>query len=177
MRGAHSAAVVGSLLQAMLTGISVMQIGFQPLVPAIANAYAHNDLSWMRKSYVHAALAVASVSVLTLAATTIAGPELMRLWLHKDLQISHTLMALAGLYFALWTWSVFHFFVLASTGRLAGAAKIYVLEGILTTAFGVVLTYFFDSEGMLAGMVVASALTTAWFLPRRTWPLLWPRTS
>lgn len=162
----------GSLMQLLILGNSGMNLIFQPLVPAIANAFAHDDDAWIRRAYIHAALVVGAVCSVVLIAAIAAGPELIHLWLGRYLGITRVLTTLLGLYFALLMSSLFHFNILAATGELLGVGKIYVMEGVLSIIFGGTLAYFYGAEGMAAGLVLANLSATGWYMPNRIQKLL-----
>lgn len=172
LSGSTATAGFGSLMQLLILGNSGMNLVFQPLVPAIANAYAHDDAQWIQRAYVRAAMVVGAVCSVVLIAAIAAGPELMHLWLGKDLGITRTLTTLMGLYFALLMSSLFHFNVLAATGELLGIGKVYVTEGVLSITLGSALAYFYGVEGMAGGLVLATLCATSWYMPMRMWKLL-----
>jgi O-antigen/teichoic acid export membrane protein len=52
---------------------------------------------------------------------------------------------------------------------LVGVGKVYIIEGILSIVFGIVLTRSYGVEGMAAALVLAISCASAWYMPWTTW--------
>ena len=166
---ATQTAVFGSIMQLLLLAGSGMNLIFQPLVPAIANAVAHRDRTWVRKTYFRTALLVAVICAAGLLVDIFAGSYLLHKWLNAKLDVPPALPIILGIYFSLWMVSVMHFNILAATGKLNLVGKAYLVEGALAVALGSVLTHYAGATGMAAGLAIATASVNFWFLTMRVW--------
>jgi O-antigen/teichoic acid export membrane protein len=163
---------LGSVMQLLMLCTSGMNLIFQPLIPAIANAYAHGDRRWIRRAYGLGASVVCATCLIILLAAALRGPQIVHLWLGENLALSNTLTGLLGLYFAVSMSSAFHLNILTAMGRLKRVGRAYLTEGFLSVSLGVVLTRFFGPEGMAAALVLAVLCVTGWYMPYRTLRLL-----
>ncbi len=172
LSGAEATAAFGSIMQLLILFGSGMNLIFQPLVPAVANAYAHHDANWVRQAYFKVATLVIAVCGIGLVLDFTAGQYLLHRWLGSKLNIPAHLPIVLGLYFSVWMINLMHFNILAATGNLHGTGKIYLLEGALSITLGSLLTYFYGPTGMAVGLVVGTLCLNLWFLTWRTWCLV-----
>jgi O-antigen/teichoic acid export membrane protein len=165
LSGAMATAAFGSIMQLMILLGSGMNLIYQPLVPAIANAYAHHDRTWVRKAYYRAASLVIAICGIGLLIDFAAGSIILHSWLGSQIEIPPALPIVLGLYFTMWMVNVLHFNILAATGNLNLVGKAYLAEGALSIALGLALTHRFGATGMAVGLAVGTACVNFWFLP------------
>lgn len=169
LSGATATAAFGSIMQALILACSGMNLIFQPMLPALANAYSQHDRVWLKKAYFRMASLVLAACGTGLLVDIFAGSYLLHKWLGDKLLIPPALPILLGIYFCLWMVSVMHFNVLAATGKLDRIGKAYLLEGTFAVTLGSCLTYFFGAAGMATALVTATACVTFWFLSLQVW--------
>lgn len=169
LAGATATATFGSLMQFLILAGSGMNLIYQPLVPAIANAYANNDRIWVRRAYFRVVKLVLLICGLGLLIDVFFGNYLLGSWLGSKLIIPRLLPIVLGLYFTIWMVNVLHFNILAATGNLDRVGRSYLIEGLLSIMLGSLLTHFFGATGMAAGLAVGSACVNLWFLTRQVW--------
>lgn len=177
LAGTAATATFGSVMQFLILAGSGMNLIYQPLVPAIANAYANNDGIWVRRAYFRAAKLVLLICGLGLVIDVFFGNYLLSSWLGSKLIIPHSLPIVLGIYFTIWMVNVLHFNILAATGNLDRVGRAYLIEGLLSIALGSLLTQFFGATGMAAGLAIGSASVNLWFLTRQVWRLVLPRSQ
>ncbi len=156
-------------MQFLILAGSGMNLIYQPLVPAIANAYANNDGAWVRRAYFRAAKLVALICGVGLLIDVFMGNYLLSNWLGPKLIIPRSLSITLGIYFTIWMVNVLHFNILAATGNLDRVGRAYLIEGLLSITLGSLLTQSFGATGMAAGLVIGSACANFWFLTRQVW--------
>lgn len=175
LTGPRNVSSFASVMQPLALGASAIGLIFQPLVPAIANAYSHGDHDWLKRAYLGGFVIVLGVTLSVAVVLAIAGPELARLWLHADVGISHALCAALGAYFVVWMVSDYHFLILASMGKLIGYGKLFALEGVIGIVAGSLLTLKFGEIGMACGIGLGIGSVTAWYLPLEVWRMVRPQ--
>ena len=156
-----------SMLQPMLMAMNGMNLVFQPMVSAFADAHSHRDIEWLKKGYrrfLTLVLAVGGFSAVTLVAI---GPLLFRLWLHADIGIDRLLCASFACYFMLLLLCNYFFNILSAVGQLRGLGRIYLLHGIAGIALGALLTTRLGPVGMTIGLASGMAGVALYQLPRR----------
>lgn len=169
LKGPEATTIFGSTLQLLVLACSGMNLIFQPLLPAIANAHAHRDWIWMRRAYFHAALIIAAICSVGIAVNIACGAFLIQKWLHTSLKIPTALPIIAAIYFTFWMMSLLNFNVLAATGNLLRIGRVYVIEGFLGITLGTVLSYFYGINGMMLGLLVATVSVSGWYMPLQVW--------
>jgi O-antigen/teichoic acid export membrane protein len=172
LEGVRQVASFGTLMALLILFASGFGAVYQPLLSAMANAHCHGDRRWFKKAYFAGlGLTLGAAGTLVVVAA-IAGPWLCAMWLHANLAITRTLCTAMAIYFLFWMLSDYHFFVLASMGRLARLGKIYVLEGACALLAGMALTPRYGIEGLAVGLAVGTACFGAIFLPLRAWEVI-----
>jgi O-antigen/teichoic acid export membrane protein len=169
LSGATATAAFGSIMQLLILAGSGMNLIYQPLVPAIANAYAHHDGAWVRQAYFRAAKLVGLICGAGFLTNIFLGKYLLHRWLGASLAITSPLPIVLGIYFTMWMVNVMHFNILAATGNLNRIGKTYLVEGALSISVGSLLAHFFGATGMAAGLAVGTACVNFWFLTLQVW--------
>jgi len=169
LANAQATASFGSVMQILVLLGSGMNLIYQPLVPAIANAYAHQDRAWVRVAYFRAAKLVGLICCVGLVAAIYLGHALLQAWLGPNLIIPRMLPTIMGVYFTIWTVNIMHFNILAATGNLSRVGWAYLIEGSFSVGLGAALTPFMGANGMALGLVIGAASVNFWFLSIQVW--------
>ena len=159
-------AAFGSILQIMGLGAASLNLFFQPVMAAIANAHGHHDRSWIERNYKRFLLLVIGAGVVTFLASVTFGPFVIRLWLGHAVTVPRVMLSMFGLYFLFLSVSLFQFYVLSAMGALRGTGVIYILQGVLALTLGSTLCVFYGATGMVGGLAIGVAVT-GWILPVR----------
>lgn len=167
--GSTATAAFGSVMQLLLLACSGMLLVIQPMVPALANAVAHQDWQWARRAYWRTIAIVEAICIAGILISVVAGSYLLRKWLGASLEIPPMLPVFMAIYFAVWMTSFTHFHILAATGNLRGVAVAYVIEGLLAVVLGLILTRALGVTGMALALVLATGCVTCWYLPSQVW--------
>ena len=165
---AGETAAFGSILQLMGLGAASLNLFFQPLMSAVANAHSHKDRSWIMRNYRRFFLLIAGTGVVIFLGAATMGPFVIRQWLGPSIQVSHTMLALFGLYFLFLSISLFQFYILSALGALGGTGKFYLLQGGVALGLGTILCLSYGAVGMVGGLAMGTA-ATSWILPLRVW--------
>lgn len=161
-------AAFGSILQLMGLGAASLNLFFQPLMSAVANAHSHRDRSWIDRNYRRFFLIIAGVGLIILLAAAIVGPFMIRQWLGASIMVSHALLGLFGIYFLFLSISLFQFYILSALGALGGTGKFYLLQGVMALSLGTGFCLAYGAIGMVGGLALGTALTS-WILPLRVY--------
>jgi O-antigen/teichoic acid export membrane protein len=170
--GVRKVAGFGSLMTLLVLFASGFGAVYQPLLSAMAHAHCHGDRRWFKKAYLAGlGLTLAAAGALIVIAATV-GPWLCVKWLHADLAITRLLCTALAFYFLFWILSDYHFFIVASMGKLTGLGKLYLLEGPCALLAGISLIPWFGVEGLAIGLAIGAGCFGAIFLPLRAWKLI-----
>ena len=164
MASAAQTAAFGSILQLLGLGAASLNLFFQPLMSAIANAHSHGDWHWIQRNYKRVFLLIGLAGLLVLLTAATVGPFLIRHWLGRSIEVSRPMLAFFGAYFLFLSISLFQFYVLSAMGALKGTGVLYLLQGALSLFLGALLCFFFGATGMVLGLAVGVA-ATIWMLP------------
>jgi O-antigen/teichoic acid export membrane protein len=162
---ARATASFGTLMQLSVMGANALNLVFQPLLAALADAHSHGHWEWIRRNYRRGLVLVNAVGGAAIVFLTAFGPWAMHLWLHKDIGIDRALCAAFGCYFLLMTNALYHFYALSGLGQLRGLGRIYVLQGVIAVGLGSALCWKFGSLGMSAGLSLGLLILTSWYGP------------
>ena len=165
-------AAFGSLMSLLILLASGFSAIFTPMLAALANAYSHGDRRWFLRAYFGGVGFVLAASGFLVLVAAFAGPQLTRMWLHQDLGVTSTLCIAMAFYLMFWMLSDYHFFVLASMGKLKGLGKIYVWEGVVTLGCGGLFVARYGIEGMAIGLCIGAAAFSLIYLPLRAWRII-----
>jgi O-antigen/teichoic acid export membrane protein len=164
MTSAEETAAFGSILQIMGLGAASLNLFFQPVVAAIANAHGHNDRLWIERNYKRFLFLVIAAGLAAFLASATIGPFIVRLWLGHAVTVPRTMLAWFGAYFLFLSVSLYQFYILSAMGALRGTGFVYLAQGILALALGSVLCAFYGATGMVGGLAIGVAIT-GWILP------------
>lgn len=168
---AGETAAFGSVLQLLALGGSSLNLFFQPMMSAVANAHSLGDVHWIERNYKRFFLLVGCVGAAILVSAATIGPFLVRHWLGASIPVSRGMLTAFGFYFFFLSISLLQFYVLSAMGALERTGWVYVLQGTLALALGTMLCPFWGGVGMVLGLAVGVALTS-WILPLKVWSAL-----
>jgi O-antigen/teichoic acid export membrane protein len=141
-----------------------MNLIFQPLTQAMANAHSHGDIDWVSRGYRKSLRLVSGIGLLAIVLGGTIGPWVMRVWLGHGVELSHLSGAIFGFYFLILCLSLLHFYVLSAIGGLPGIGKVYLFQGVIALSLGAMLCVWYGAVGMATGLSLGLA-ATAWVLP------------
>jgi O-antigen/teichoic acid export membrane protein len=137
-----------------------------PLWPAIADAIAHGDIEWIRRSYVRVMRALSIYSGVMAAISLSAGPWIFRRILHVDTSGYYWVFFILGIYFVANIWTHLLYVTIMGMPGVWRAAAVLLVENILMLLFGVVLVPHLGAAGMALSYLAASLVLPVWLLPR-----------
>lgn len=164
MTSSQETAAFGSILQLLVLGVSGLNLLFQPLMSAIANAHGHGEMHWIERNYKRSFLLVMAIGFLTCFASASVGPLLIRHWLGSSIHVSHGLSLLFGSYFFFLGLSLQQFYFLSAMGTLRGVGALFLIQGAISLGSGTLLCNLYGATGMVSGLAFGVAATL--------WPLL-----
>lgn len=164
MTSSPETAAFGSILQLLVLGVSSLNLLFQPLMSAVANAHGHGEMRWIERNYKKSFLLVMTIGFLTCFASASVGPFLIHHWLGSSIHVSRGLLTLFGSYFLFLSLSLHQFYFLSAMGTLRGAGSLYMIQGAISLGSGVLLCNLYGATGMVSGLAFGVAATL--------WPLL-----
>jgi len=155
-------AILFRLLQLLATGVMMLT---QPLWPSITDASVRGDHTWIRRSYLRAALYVGVYSLSLFLVLCFAGQILLHFWLSGSVQVDRSLIVIMASYFVIWMWNNLNTSVFYGLGLLSQAAACLAVEGLIGVAFGCFLAKSYGAQGMGVGLLIGAITVTAWIQP------------
>ncbi len=137
----------------------------QPLWPAIADAAAQMDSTWVRRivrKARFAALAYGACGLLTLG---LGMNVLMRMWLRRPVHVPPIDCWLAGSYLVLAIWEYVHWPILLGLGRMRSASHVSFLRAA-AFAVAVPTCAHYGQTGTMWLMCASVLFISAWYYPR-----------
>jgi O-antigen/teichoic acid export membrane protein len=164
--GTEGTALVSALMQlgAAIQGASTMLT--QPAVPGIADAVRLKDIGWATAfiRWAHVRFVVASVGVICLGA--IVGADSMKLIFSKGMQYTTGEILVWLLAYALVAWGDINAAFLSAIGSSAAAAKITLIESMLSLIVGGLFAAYLGFIGLFCGWIVCALLFSMIAMPR-----------
>ncbi|MEM9079607.1 MAG: oligosaccharide flippase family protein [Verrucomicrobiota bacterium] len=151
-------------IAALMTGLIIMFT--TPTWPAIADALARLDLTWIKRIIKRLWLLVSGLAIASLLGLTLLGPPILPLIYGKEFQPSWLLLLAFAVYFAASSWGHTNNSILVGLGLVKKAAAVALLETILLLIPAALGMAFFDLPGLFFGMALAMLLVTTWIFPR-----------
>lgn len=146
----------------------VMSFGFsllQPLWPAVADAKARADKGWLFKAVHRARLAAIAYGLITLIGFGLGMNTLLKLWLHRALDISALECWLAGAYLLLVTWEYMHWPIVLGLGKMRAASNVIFARAVAFALF-VPLAVHHGQAWVMVALCASIIFSTAWYYPR-----------
>jgi len=157
----------GSLMRFVTLATSVISLLVTPLLPAISDAAARAEMSWVKQHYrraVSLTLGAATIIGLVLAA---AGPMLFRLWLGGANAPPQSVCIIFGLYFIVSMSSLTHFNFALALGGIQRVGTLFLMQAGLAYALALSFAPQLGNVGVGLAMLASTLAVTGWMLPRR----------
>ena len=149
------------ILLALSFGISLAL----PLWPAVADATARADRTWVLRAVWRARAASLAYGFCGLLAFGFTMNILLRLWLHRPIHVDPLSCWLAGAYLALGMWEYVHWPITLGLGAMRPASRLIFLRACAFAAF-VPLAARHGQVGVMVLLCSSVILITAWSYPR-----------
>ena len=137
----------------------------QPLWPAVADATARGDRAWIVGAVRRARAISLAYGACGLLALGLMTNTLLRLWLHRSIQVKPVACWLAGTYLLLAVWEYVHWPLSLGLGAMRPASHLVLFRAAVSAA-GVPFAARYGQVGVLALLCVSVAFITAWSYPR-----------
>ena len=140
-------------LGSYITAVPVLVI--PALWPALAEAFAKNDIAWMRGAYAHTRRI--TIAVLTAGTTVmmLAGRPIIRLWAGAAAVPSLSLLALMSVWMFIFAITLNQSCLLGATGRVKKQAAFSLLAAIVNLALSIVLIKLIGVNGVILATIVS----------------------
>lgn len=155
-----------------LTGIIVMFTN--PYWPALMDAFARKDHSWIENSSRKGRLGVLAFALLTGVGLVLVGPWALPLWAGEELKTSvphsftldsHCLLTFSG-YFAIHVWRHLNQILALGVGQVKAVSRVVILETSLVCAFAIPILYWSrDLSAVYLTMTIVIACVSGWIFP------------
>jgi O-antigen/teichoic acid export membrane protein len=124
-----------------------------PFWSAFTDAYAKNDMEWIRKSLKKMRRFWIVISVISLL-LFLSANKFYELWVGKAIPVSRALSFSLAIYVMAQTWQVLHSYVLNGTGKL----RVQLIMLITTSVINIPLSFFLVGKYGVPGTVIANIL-------------------
>lgn len=145
---------------------SVVTILTQPLWPAFADAVAHHDVAWMKRSFSRIRLLLTAYSVAVALVMSTAGPWICQHILHLGAIHDMLLFWILSLYLVANVWTHLVYTTMMGMPGIWRVAVVILCERTLLIVFGIILVPKLGGAGMALSYLLASLVLPAWVLPR-----------
>jgi len=145
---------------------SVNLIITQPLWPAFADAVAHRDFDWIRRSYRRIRFALTAFSCAVCLLLIAFGPPAFHYFVHIDTTQSRLLFCVLGAYFIANVWTHLYYVTLMGLPGIWRVALILISENVILLLSSLFLVPLFGGVGMALAYLLASLVLPAWLLPQ-----------
>ena len=163
--GPSYAAILGVLLQLNHNFTSIITIVTQPLLPAIADAYANNDYFWIRNSYRAFIKRVLPFLIIFMIIINIFGINIAELLMRQDLSFEQLVTVVWSLYFLIAIWEHCCYVYIAGMGKIWYAAILYVIGSIVSIFFCMIFISKYTLYGAFLGMIIGPVIITIFSYP------------
>ena len=163
--GPAAAGIVTILLQ-----VSTLLMGFvvmftYPLWPAVADAAARFDTTWIRNSWKRMASFGSAYGIAVIIGMAVAGPFVIGLWLDDPDGYNRPLLIGFAFYFACMVWNHVNYMVLLGLRELKKTAIIATSEAVVVVGCAFLGMKAFGLPGLFLGMGCAILSITGWIFP------------
>jgi len=136
-----------------------------PLWPAITDAMARGEISWVRSSYRKLVLLSTCYAIVAGGLIAVAGQPIVRLWIGPEVLPTGLLQGFIGLYFVLVMWTHVHYMTLVGLGRLWAPAIVLLMESVVMVPLALWFIYSMHSAGVAAALCLSTVGLGVWLLP------------
>jgi len=162
----------------------VFSVAINAVMPAITGHYAHARKPLLARGYLLALRLALLFGTFGAILLWVAGPRLIALWAGPGIFPGRLAFALQIVFFFLLVWTAPPAALLAATTNHYRYAMITIASGIFNLALSLLWVRRFGLAGVIGATVVASILTTTWYVTiaaprllniswRRMWCALW----
>ena len=155
---------------AVLIQLTLLVVAFgvsiaQPLWGAVAEATAQADRAWVAKLIRRARAASVAYGACGLLAFGFSMNVLLKLWLHRPIDVKPGLRWLGGAYLLLAVWEYVHWPLTLGLGRMRAASNLMFLR---TAVFALLVPFAarYGQVGVMALLCASVAFVTAWRFPQ-----------
>jgi O-antigen/teichoic acid export membrane protein len=156
--GAAQAAVFSIAARLFHIVSGTLTLAGQQMWPAMAEAIARGDVSWVQRRFRHAILTAAGAATLCSVVLVVIGPTVARFW------VGEALVPPLSLFFALGVWTIYFTFIVQYSHMLLVAERVRLLAGLglvlaaVNLAVSIILTQHIGLIGPVVGNLVAAGL-------------------
>lgn len=137
-----------------------------PTMPAIVDALARKDLSWIKTTVKRLWLLVLVTGLGAIGGLTLLGQTILPFLYGESFQPSLLLLLAFSIYFAISAWGHVNNMVLIGLGLVKKAAVISLIETLILLIPATVGMIYWGLPGLFAGMFTTMLAITAWLFPR-----------
>ncbi|MCS6801254.1 MAG: oligosaccharide flippase family protein [Chloroflexota bacterium] len=163
--GPQDAARYAVMSQVIVIAIGLVTMITTPLWPAIADARARRDISWILAIYRRTRLTVMGLGTVAGLSIAIAGEPVIARWITPDVAPTLAFQALSGCFLAIDAWDNLHYCVLMGLNRPWLCAGVFALSAVVLIGISAILVPLFGLAGMAASQCLGRLLVMSWLLP------------
>jgi O-antigen/teichoic acid export membrane protein len=156
--GAAQAAIFSIAARLFHIVSGTLTLAGQQMWPAMAEAIARGDVSWVQRRFRHSILTAAGVATFCSVVLVVIGPTLARLW------VGEALVPPLSLFLALGAWTIYITFIVQYSHMLMVAERVRLLAGLgvvlaaVNLGASIILTQHIGLIGPVVGNLVAAFL-------------------
>lgn len=168
----ESAAEMSVVMNLVIIFSGVASIINMPLWAAVADGEIHNDWNWIRAAYKKAAIGVFGLSLGFILVFAIAGQDIFKEWYQGLLSPDYVLILTACIYGGFLIWDNLNIAFLVGLSEVKSISTLMMIKAVLAT-IGVFLSVILNSfELIFIMLIIASAISTAFFFPVKIYKII-----
>jgi O-antigen/teichoic acid export membrane protein len=148
--------IVYKLFSPISIGLSIISM---PLWTAYIDAYAKNDMQWIKSIIKKINLMIIPISLITLL-MVIFGQDIIRLWVGETVRVDNLLIILMGVYSVQQIWNTNYGTMLAGTGKINLSLVLSVIITIANIPLCIYLAKIFSSAGVILATIICISMGT-----------------
>lgn len=131
----------------------VFNIIVTPLWSAFTDAYAQNDIAWIKSTMSTMKKIWIALTAFT-ALLLVTSPFVFKLWLGDNVQVPFVLSVAMSVYVVVYVWQTIHVFLLNGIGKI----KLQLYLVVFTSLINIPLAIFLGNKFGLAGIIITSSI-------------------
>jgi O-antigen/teichoic acid export membrane protein len=148
-----------------LVWYTMSSIIFTPLWGAFGNAFASNEIDWLKRRFSQIRFALLMLFSVFFLGIVLFGKLAIRLWVGPGIHVSITLIVLVGFYYLLRQWLDIYSMLINAVNAVKASAALALPCGLISAVCMYLGAKWGGVNGMLIGMSVAFLATGCWIMP------------
>jgi O-antigen/teichoic acid export membrane protein len=144
---------------------TVSSIIFTPLWGAFGNAFASNDLQWVKKRFSQIRISMLMLYGCFFLGVVVFGKLFLRLWVGPDIHVSIVLILLIGFYYLIRQWMDLYSMLINAVNAVKLNAIFALPHGLISALLMYIGAKLWGVNGMVVGVSCSFLFIGCWLSP------------